>query len=301
MPHATTPRIRPLPIEEMEPEQRKLAKLGADTVIQVLARNPELTAASSDLGAYLLGKAKLHPRIRELAILRVALRCDAPYEWANHVPAALGAGATADEINALSDPAATWAPDDDGVLRAADELCADAFVSDSTWSMLAATRNDAEILEVLFLVGYYRMMAGFLNSAGVAVKPGQPALGEPVLARQVMSAPVATDRPSSGRTGADGRWSVTFVHPAGSKEIILDLKTSDGTVSGTMFDTMLGVTAPIVSGTVDGGGHLEFTAEMTEPARFDLSVNASIDGDTFTGSVTITGGGTFPFSGTRAD
>ncbi|SDS61214.1 carboxymuconolactone decarboxylase family protein [Actinopolymorpha singaporensis] len=301
MPYATAPRIRPLPIEEMEPEQRKLAKLGADTVIQVLARNPELTAASSALGAYLLGQGTLHPRIRELAILRVAIGCDAPYEWANHVPAALGAGATADEINALSDPAAAWAPEDDAVLRAADELCADAFVSDATWTALAATRNDAEILEVLFLVGYYRMMAGFLNSAGVPVKPGQPALGERVLPPQVVNTPVVTDRPSSGRTGADGRWSVTFIHPAGSKEIVLDLKTSDGAVSGSMFDTVLGVTAPIVSGTVDSGGHLEFTAQMTEPARFDLTVNASIDGDMFTGSVTIAGGGTFPFSGTRVE
>ncbi|GAA2759331.1 carboxymuconolactone decarboxylase family protein [Actinopolymorpha rutila] len=301
MPYATTPRIRPLPIEEMEPGQRKLAKLGADTVVQVLARNPELTNSFSGLGTYLLGQGTLHPRIRELAILRVALHCEAPYEWANHVPAALGAGATADEINALSDPGATWAPEDDAVLRAADELCADAFVSDTTWAALTATRNDAEILEVLFLVGYYRMMAGFLNSAGVPVKPGQPALGERVLPPQAAEVPVATDRPSSGKIGADGRWSITFVHPAGSKEIILDLKTSGGAVSGTMYDTMLGVTAPIMSGTVDGGGHLEFTAEMTEPARFDLSVTASIDGDIFAGSVTIAGGGTFPFSGTRTD
>ncbi|MFD2081789.1 Alkylhydroperoxidase family enzyme, contains CxxC motif [Actinopolymorpha cephalotaxi] len=301
MPYATTPRIRPLPIEELEPEQRKLAKLGADTVIQVLARNPELTRASSDLGAYLLSQGRLHPRIRELAILRVALHCDAPYEWANHVPAALGAGATADEINALSEPTATWEPEDDAVLRATDELCKDAFVSDATWTALAATRDDDEILELLFLVGYYRMMAGFLNSAGVAVKPSQPVLGEQVLPPQTTDVRVATDRPSSGKVGADGLWSIMFVHPAGSKEIVLDLKTADGTVSGTMFDTMLGVTAPIVSGTVDPDGRLEFTAEMTEPARFDLDVAASIDGDTFTGSVTIAGGGTFPFSGTRAE
>ncbi|MET9021781.1 carboxymuconolactone decarboxylase family protein [Actinopolymorpha sp. NPDC004070] len=301
MPHAPTPRIRPVPIEELEPEQRKLAKLGADTVIQVLARNPELTKASSALGGYLLSQGKLHPRIRELAILRVALQCEAPYEWANHVPAALGAGATADEINALSDPAATWAPEDDAVLRATDELCADAYVSDATWSALSAARDDAEILEVLFLAGYYRMMAGFLNSAGVPVKPGQPSLGERVLPPQAPDAPVLTDRPASGKVGADGRWSITFVHPAGSKQIDLDLKTSGAAVSGTMFDTVLEVTAPIVSGTVDSEGHLEFTAEMTEPAKFDLVVTGSVDGDTFTGSVTISGGGTFPFSGTRAE
>jgi alkylhydroperoxidase family enzyme len=298
VPHATSPRITPLPLDQLEPGQRKLAKLGADTVIQVLARNPELMAASSGLGAYLLAQGWLHPRIRELAILRVALRCDAPYEWANHVPAALGAGATEDEINALSDPGASWPPEDDAVLRAADELCAEAFVSDETWAALAATRDQPEIIEVLFLVGYYRMMAGFLNSAGVVVKPGQPVLGERVLPRAPAAAgPVV--RASSGRTGLDGTWHITFTHPAGSKELVLDLKTADGMVSGSILDAQLGVTVPIMSGKADGG-RLEFTAEVTDPARFDISVTGSIDGDVFTGSVTITGGGTFPFSGTRA-
>ncbi|WP_409182681.1 carboxymuconolactone decarboxylase family protein [Amycolatopsis sp. VS8301801F10] len=295
MPHATIPRIPPLGLGEMAPEQRKLAKLGADTVIQVLARAPEVMKASGELGAYLLGQGKLHPRIRELAILRVALRCDAPYEWANHAPAALGGGATEAEISALSDPDASWPPEDDAVLRAVDELCANVFVSDETWTALAATRDHAEIIEILFLVGYYRMMAGFLNSAGVPVKPGQPALGEP-------PAPVALpdheSRPASGKTGPDGRWKVTFIHPAGSKDLLLDLATDGSTVSGSIFDTQLKVTVPLVSGKVDGP-EVAFTALVTDPARFEVSVTGMVDGDVFSGSVTISGGGIFPLSGVR--
>ncbi|MFD2472526.1 carboxymuconolactone decarboxylase family protein [Amycolatopsis silviterrae] len=295
MPHATTPRITPLALDEMDPEHRKLAKLGADTVIQVLARAPEVMQASGTLGAYLLSQGKLHPRIRELAILRVALRCDAPYEWANHAPAALGGGATEAEIAALSDPDAVWPSEDDAVLRAVDELCANVFVSDETWADLAATRDHAEIIEILFLVGYYRMMAGFLNSAGVPMKPGQPALGEP-------PAPVARPdqaaRPASGKTGPDGKWTITFIHPAASKDLILDLATDGTAVSGSIFDTQLKVTVPIVSGTVDGR-EVAFTALVTDPVRFELSVTATVDGDAFTGSVTISGGGTFPLSGVR--
>ncbi|WP_406642027.1 carboxymuconolactone decarboxylase family protein [Amycolatopsis sp. WGS_07] len=295
MPHATTPRIPPLALDEMDPEQQKLAKLGADTVIQVLARAPEVMQASGALGAYLLSQGKLHPRIRELAILRVALRCDAPYEWANHAPAALGGGATESEIAALSEPDAVWPPEDDAVLRAVDELCANIFVSDETWADLAATRDHAEIIEVLFLVGYYRMMAGFLNSAGVPVKPGQPALGEP-------PAPVARPdqaaRPASGKTEPDGKWKITFIHPAGSKDLILDLATDGTAVSGSIFDTQMKITVPIVSGTVDGR-EVAFTALVTDPVQFELSVAATVDGDAFTGSVTISGGGTFPLSGVR--
>ncbi|MEU4671121.1 carboxymuconolactone decarboxylase family protein [Amycolatopsis sp. NPDC023774] len=299
MPHATHPRIAPLPLEEMAPDDQKLAKLGADEVIRVLARNPSLMKASSGLGEHLLSQGKLHPRVRELAILRVALRCEAPYEWANHVPAALGAGATADEINALSDPAAVWSPEDDAVLRAADELCAAAFVSDETWAALAATLDEETILEVLFLVGYYRMMAGFLNSAGVEAKAGQPVLGERVVAAPVVGPVVAGALPFSGETAVDGTWHITFTHPAGSKELVLSLETLANGVSGSIVDTQLGVTVPIVSGSVDGH-RLEFTAVVTDPARFDIGVVGTVDGDVFTGSVTISGGGTFPFSGLRA-
>ncbi|MFI5698355.1 carboxymuconolactone decarboxylase family protein [Kribbella sp. NPDC051586] len=295
----TNRRILPLPLDEMDPGQRKLAKLGADTVIQVLARNPELMEASSGLGAYLLSQGRLQPRIRELMILRVALRAEAPYEWANHVPAALGAGATADEINALSAPEARWAPEDEAPLRAADELCAGAFVTDETWAALAANHDDAEILEILFLVGYYRMMAGVLNSAGIEPKPGQPELGRPVEAAAQVET-VGTERPSSGRTGPDGKWEVTFAHPAGSKLILLDLKASGDSLTGSMWDTQLGVGVAIATGTINGD-RIDFTAEMTDPMRFDLVVTALIEGDTFTGSITISGGGTFPFSGVRAD
>jgi 4-carboxymuconolactone decarboxylase len=299
MSHATHPRISPLPWEEMAPEEQKLAKLGADEVIRVLARNPSLLKASSGLGEHLLAQGKLHPRVRELAILRVALRCEAPYEWANHVPAALGAGATADEINALSDPAAVWSPEDDAVLRAADELCAAAFVSDETWTALAAAFDEATILEVLFLVGYYRMMAGFLNSTGVAVRADQPVLGERVVPAGVAGPVVADALPLSGEARIDGTWHITFTHPAGSKELVLSLETVAGGVTGSIVDTQLGVTVPIVSGSVDGH-HLEFTAVVTDPARFDIGVVGTVGGDVFTGSVTISGGGTFPFSGVRA-
>ncbi|WP_020497676.1 carboxymuconolactone decarboxylase family protein [Sciscionella marina] len=300
MPQATPPRIQPLPTADMSPELRKLARLGADTVIQVLAHHPGLSQAFQPLGGFLLAQGTLDGRIRELAILRVALRCDAPYEWANHAPAALGAGATETEIEALSDAGAEWSPSDAAVLRAVDELCAEVYVCDETWAALAETRDEAQIIELLFLVGFYRMMAGFLNSAGLEMKAGQAALGAahgstPAFTADTAEAPSAP----SGKTGPNGTWNLTFTHPAGSKALVLSLDTSGGAVTGSIFDTQMEITVPITSGTVDGT-HLTLTAQVTEPAAFDISAEGSIDGDSFTGTVTITGGGTFPLTGTRA-
>ena len=178
MPYADHPRVPPLDPSEMTEDQRRFSQVGADTVVQVLARHPDLMTAFQPLGGFLLFQGKLDPRVRELAILRQAFLCDAPYEWVNHVPAALGAGATAEEIEALADPGShAWEPHVDAVLRATDEVCADCFVSDATWDDLVATRPIDEAIELLFCIGFYRMMAGFLNSVGVEVHEGQPALG----------------------------------------------------------------------------------------------------------------------------
>ncbi|HEY2063730.1 MAG TPA: carboxymuconolactone decarboxylase family protein [Amycolatopsis sp.] len=306
MPHATSPRILPLPLDELDKEHRQLAKIGADTIIQVLAHHPALMDASSQLGGFLLGKGKLDARPRELAILRVALRCEAPFEWANHVPAALGAGATPAEIDALSDATAPWPPLEDAVLRAVDEVCQNVFVSDQTWADLAATRDDAEILELLFLIGYYRMMAGVLNSVGVEVKAGLPALGQsavPAAGAPLDQSAAASQPPaprvSSGKTGPDGAWNITFTHPAGSKDLLLTLDTTGETIAGSIVDDQLEITVPITTGTVEGN-HLTFTASLADPFPFDLTVEGTIDADVFTGSVTVAGSGTFPFSGTRA-
>ena len=300
MPHATSPRIPPLALEEMDEEQRKISRIGADTVIQVLARHPELMKASQALGGFLLFQGKLDPRIRELAILRTALRCDAPYEWANHVLAARGSGATDAEIEALSDPATSWPPADDAVLRAVDEVCADVYVSDETWAALAATRDYSEIIELLFAIGFYRMMAGFLNSAGVEVKAGMPALGQGAGTPPASATP-ASPRPRGGGSGtatADGTWNITFEHPAGNQDVVLTAETADGVVTGSLVNTQQGITVQIVNGRIDDD-HLSFTAPMTEPLRIDIDVAGTIDGDSFTGKVTIGGGVTFPFSGTR--
>ena len=300
MPHAVNPRVPPLDLDHMDDEQRAISRIGADTVIQVLARHPQLLKASQPLGGFLLFDGLLDPRTRELAILRVALRCDAPYEWANHVPAALGAGATEAEIDALSDPDSVWAPTDDAVLRAVDDVCADVYVSDGTWADLTATREYAEIIELLFVIGYYRMMAGFLNSVGVQVRAGMPALGRHAGLRPNPVTPsTVPTRESSGRTGADGTWNLTFEHPAGSQSVVLRLHTSDCTVTGSMNNEQQGFTVPIVDGTVEGS-HLDFSARMTEPIQIDLTVEGAVDGDRFTGTVVVGGGGTFPLTGWRA-
>src|ERR1700722_17178468 len=88
-----TMRLSPLPAEQwdeavqqslsgMLPEERRNPQ-GAGNALATLVRNPALTKAFLRFNVHLLFSSSLPPRIRELAILRVAHRCECGYEWAH--------------------------------------------------------------------------------------------------------------------------------------------------------------------------------------------------------------------------
>ena len=85
-------------------------------------------------------------------------------------------GLTDDEILSLTRPVEEhdWSAEDRALIALADELADDDCVSDGTWSRLAERWDDAELVELLVLAGFYRMVSGFLNSAGVQLDDGVP-------------------------------------------------------------------------------------------------------------------------------
>ena len=116
-------------------------------VLGTLAQHPELTTAFHTFNGHVLFALDAHAPPARAA--RAAGRRPAPareYEWAQHVVLAGDAGITADEVDARSPRAPTppgWAPLEAALLRAVDELLADAAVSDATWAALAAELDDA--------------------------------------------------------------------------------------------------------------------------------------------------------------
>jgi 4-carboxymuconolactone decarboxylase len=114
-------------------------------------------------GATLLGELELDPRLRELAILRVArLTPHAEYEWIQHVPNAKAVGATDEQVAALErdDPEASCFSDDDrAVLSFTTEVVRDAQASDSSLDRLAQILGPREIVELLMVIGQYMMVA----------------------------------------------------------------------------------------------------------------------------------------------
>ena len=137
-------------------------------IFGTLAHHPLLFRRYNAFGGALLFSKILPPRERELVILRVAGRTGCEYEQGHHRRIGAEAGLSADEIARLGRPGTEgWAPDDALLIRMADELIDGDQVGDSTWAGLAARWSEPELIELVLLVGFYRMTAGFLNAIGV--------------------------------------------------------------------------------------------------------------------------------------
>src|SRR6185295_12118223 len=81
-------------------------------------------------------------------------------------------GLTDDEIARIArgPDAAGWDPFDAAVLRAADELHIDSFVSDATWQMLSTRYDLNQVIDTVDTVGTLTMHAGMMNTLSIEVE-----------------------------------------------------------------------------------------------------------------------------------
>ncbi len=164
------PRVEPLGDDQLDPETRE--RFGSGPILNIfrtLAHHPKLMKRWLVFGNHILAKSTLAPRERELVILRIAWLCRCGYEWGQHVVIARNSGLSDEEIERI-----TTGPDADGwsdlerlLLRATDELHADAFISDATWSGLSAHLSTEQLIDLVFTVGQYNLVSMALNSLGV--------------------------------------------------------------------------------------------------------------------------------------
>jgi alkylhydroperoxidase family enzyme len=173
------PRLAPLEEHEWSAEQRELlAPIQRNgtlyNVFKTLVRHPKLLKRWLPLGNHLLFKTSLAPRDRELLILRAAWLAGSEYEWGQHVAIGKRAGLSPAEIERVAEGAnaAGWQPEDAALLRAADELHGDTCLSEASWAALGARYDTAQIMDIVFTVGAYAMLAMALNSFGVRLDPG---------------------------------------------------------------------------------------------------------------------------------
>jgi alkylhydroperoxidase family enzyme len=145
-------------------------------VLGTLARHPALTRAYHTFNGHVLYASTLSVRQRELVVLRVAAVRRAEYEWAQHVVMAGDAGIDPDEIARIAEgpDAPGWSPIEQAMLRAVDELVGDAMVTDATWTVLAGELDEQQLMDLVFTVGAYDLLAMAFRSFGVELDDDLP-------------------------------------------------------------------------------------------------------------------------------
>ena len=138
-------------------------------LLGTLARYPELATAYHTFNGHLLFATSLSTRQRELVVLRVGWVRRAEYEWLQHAVLAGDVGISEDEIPriAIGGDAPGWDPLEAAMLRAVDELVADAEISDATWATLTEGLNTQQVLDLIFTVGAYDTLAMAFKSCRV--------------------------------------------------------------------------------------------------------------------------------------
>lgn len=143
------------------------------TVLEAFANHPALAAGHFALNGHILWHTSLEHRWRHILIMRTAVRRNAPFLWAEHVFHARDSGLTDEELARIA-----WGPEapfftdlEVALIRAADEIIDDGAVAEPTWEALAAELTPQQLLDVVFTVGCYQMVAAMVRSADLDVDP----------------------------------------------------------------------------------------------------------------------------------
>jgi len=138
----------------------------------------ELFARLADVSVYLLQQPSLPKRDRQLVILRTAWLRQIPYIWGEHVKVSKSLGLTAEDIEraTVGSTAAHWNEHERALMRATEELCGNAMISDATWSVLARSYDDRQLFELPVLVGQFSTVGYFQNALRIPLAPGNAGL-----------------------------------------------------------------------------------------------------------------------------
>ena len=159
------------PASAPEPVRDALERVPPLNIFRMMANADSAFRPWLRWGAALLGRLKLDPLLRELAILRVArLTPHAEYEWVQHVPIAQAVGASEQQVAALErdEPEANcFSPAQRTVMQFTTEDVRDAQASEKALAALKQTMSPREIVELLMVIGNYMMIARVMATTGM--------------------------------------------------------------------------------------------------------------------------------------
>ncbi|MEI7931514.1 MAG: carboxymuconolactone decarboxylase family protein [Alphaproteobacteria bacterium] len=174
------PRIAPLAEGEGDERQKEILSMrgrGGPTlnIFRTMVKSPDAAEAFLTWGRYILSKkSSLRAREREILILRTGFLCKSGYEFTQHTRIGLESGLTNKEIGRIKGGAeAGWNEADAALIRFADDLHNDFFVSNAVWAEALKHFSERQCMDAVYTCGQYTQVSMLLNSFGVPLAEGQ--------------------------------------------------------------------------------------------------------------------------------
>ncbi|TAI59679.1 carboxymuconolactone decarboxylase family protein, partial [Bradyrhizobium sp. Leo170] len=122
----------------------------------------------------LLDRSPLSLREREIVIDRTCALTGCEYEWGVHIATfADGASLTEPQVRATVHGEADdscWSPAEQALIATVDALHHRAMLSDAEFAALSAHYDDAKILEIMLLCGFYRTVSYIANGLSLPLE-----------------------------------------------------------------------------------------------------------------------------------
>ena len=142
-------------------------------IFRMMAHSPSYFEQYCRLGGAIRSKGELDPVVRELAITRAGILCEAPYEIVAHKRMGRDAGVTDEQNAALENWQAATCFND--VQRAAlaftDEIVKVRRPTDATFNAIRAKLTARALVELQLSVGFYIMTSKFLETFDIDMQP----------------------------------------------------------------------------------------------------------------------------------
>ena len=170
----TEPRIRPRSESEWSADVDKgIRAFGVDpasasNLLMTLAHHPSSLNGIGPLARFIRNDSTVAGGDQVLLGLRSAWLCDSDAIWSELASEVRSVDFSARDLRLIAKGSdAGWGEWDATVLRGADELYRDSFLSDETWATLASRYDAKQLLEVVFTGAEYIMLSMMANSFGV--------------------------------------------------------------------------------------------------------------------------------------
>ena len=142
-------------------------------IFRMMAHSPSHLEQYCRLGGAIPHRGELDPVVRELAITRTGILCQAPYEIVAHKRIGKNVGVSDEQNAALENwrEATCFSEVQRAALAFADEVVALRRPTDATFNAIAARLTPGALVELQLAVGFYVMTSKFLETFDIDLQP----------------------------------------------------------------------------------------------------------------------------------